>query len=57
MEKSYQRRQEPVKLLLKHPNKKVRHWAKNALHKIQRMTEEARAWDVKWSANKARFWE
>ncbi len=57
MEKSYQRRQEPVKLLLKHPNKKVRRWAKNALRQIQRMTEEARAWDVKWSANKARFWE
>ncbi len=57
MEKSYQRRREPVKLLLEHPNKKVRHWAKNALRQIQRMTEEARAWDVKWSANKARFWE
>ncbi len=57
MEKSYQRRREPVKLLLEHPNKKVRHWAKNALRQIQRMTEEARAWDVEWSANKARFWE
>ena len=53
-QKKYEKKREPIKLLLEHPHKNVRRWAKDALDKIQTMLEQARNWDAH---SQARFWE
>ena len=50
----YEKKREPVKLLLEHPNSKVRRWAKAALSKIEAWIEQARNNDAR---SQARFWE
>ena len=50
----YEKKREPVKLLLEHPNSKVRRWAKAALRKIEAWIEQARNNDAR---SQARFWE
>lgn len=53
-QKKYEKKREPIKLLLEHPDKKVRRWAKAALREIQAMLEQTRDWDAH---SQARFWE
>ena len=50
----YEKKREPVKLLLEHPNSKVRRWAKAALRKIEAWIEQARNNDAR---SQARFWK
>ena len=50
----YEKKREPVKLLLEHPHKNVRRWAKASLREIQAGIEQARNWDAH---SQARFWE
>ena len=50
----YEKKREPVKLLLEHPHKNVRCWARKVLPRIQTLVEGSRDWDAH---SQARFWE
>ena len=49
----YERRREPIKHLLEHPNNNVRRWAKVALREVQARVDHARINDAE---REARFW-